>query len=190
MRLTFLIKPVAGHGFQATGAEPFGLTAQGATREEALQNLRQLINGCLAEGAELVSLDVPAAEHPLAPYAGMFKDNPLFDKWQEAIAELRRKEPESPELIAVLRESITSQQQIAQALTNLTTEYTEENRRRQEEHKKWAARLEERQDRWQSITMPPIPWPFKAVWLLVVLTLVLTVVFLTMSLLSQSWGSG
>jgi predicted RNase H-like HicB family nuclease len=97
MRLHVLIKPVAGNGFRAIGAEPFALTAEGATREEALQNLRQLIDSCLAEGAELVSLDVPASEHPLAPYAGMFKDNPLFDAWQEAIAELRRKEDEDLE---------------------------------------------------------------------------------------------
>jgi hypothetical protein len=35
----------------------------------------------------------------LAPYAGMFKDNPLFDAWQQAIADYRRQvdeEPESP----------------------------------------------------------------------------------------------
>jgi len=94
MQIPVLIKPVAGNGFHATGAAPFGLTAEGATREEALQKLRQLIATCLAEGAELVALDVPPSGHPLAAYAGKFKDDPMFDEWQQAIAELRRREDE------------------------------------------------------------------------------------------------
>jgi predicted RNase H-like HicB family nuclease len=97
MQIPVLIMPVAGNCFHATGAAPFGLTAEGATREEALQKLRQLIASCLADGAELVAVDVPPSEHPLAPYAGMFKDNPLFDEWQQAIAELRRREDKEPQ---------------------------------------------------------------------------------------------
>ena len=45
-------------------------------------------------GSELLSV---AAEHPLAPYAGMFKDNPLFDAWQQAIDDYRREMDAEPE---------------------------------------------------------------------------------------------
>ena len=32
----------------------------------------------------------PTEDHPWIQGAGMFRDNPLFDKWQEAISEYRR----------------------------------------------------------------------------------------------------
>jgi hypothetical protein len=52
--------------------------------------LRQAIEARLAAGAQVVSLQLPGTEHPLAKYAGMDKDDPLFEEWQEAIAEHRR----------------------------------------------------------------------------------------------------
>jgi hypothetical protein len=97
MHLPVLIEPVAGNGFRATGGPPFILSAEGATREEALQKLRQAIARRLETGAEIVSLEIPESEHPLAPFAGMFKDNPLFDEWQQAMAEYRRQVDEEAE---------------------------------------------------------------------------------------------
>jgi predicted RNase H-like HicB family nuclease len=94
MQIPVLIEPVAGNGFRAKGSEPFSLTAQGATPDEALRKLRELIQSRLVDGTQIVSLEIPTSEHPLAPFAGMFKDDPLFDEWQKAIAEYRQQAEE------------------------------------------------------------------------------------------------
>ena len=39
MQIPVLIEPVAGNGFRAQGCEPFGLLAEGATRQAALEKL-------------------------------------------------------------------------------------------------------------------------------------------------------
>jgi hypothetical protein len=73
------------------------LTAEGPTREEALRLLRQAWQHRLQAVAEIAPLDLSAAEYPLAPFGGTFKDNPLFDSWQEAIADFRRQAEEEGE---------------------------------------------------------------------------------------------
>lgn len=57
--------------------------------QEALQNR-------LSGGAELAAVEIPT-EHPLARFAGMFKENPLFDEWQQAIADYRQQVEDDPE---------------------------------------------------------------------------------------------
>ena len=102
MRLSVLIEPVPGHGYRAKGGEPFAVTAEGATRDDALQNLRALIAGKVSAGAEFVTLDVPVAEHPWLPFAGMYRDDPLVEEWKLTMAELRcqadeaDRDPETP----------------------------------------------------------------------------------------------
>jgi hypothetical protein len=90
MQLPILIERVAGNGYRATSSPSFTITVEGTDREEVLQRLLQAITERLGTDAEIISLEIPAQEHPLAPYAGMFKDNPLFDEWQQAVAEYRR----------------------------------------------------------------------------------------------------
>jgi hypothetical protein len=91
MTIPVLIEPITDGGFRATGGPPFDASAQGATRAEALQRLRLEIEERIAAGAVLVPLDVgPVDTNPWANGAGMFKDNPLFDAWQESIADYRR----------------------------------------------------------------------------------------------------
>ena len=89
MEIAVLIEPVPGKGYRARGGEPFAVEAEGPTKEEALRRLRELITSRMEGGAELVSLNLPADENPWISFAGMFKDDPLFDDWQEAIAERR-----------------------------------------------------------------------------------------------------
>ena len=89
MEIAVLIEPVPGKGYRARGGEPFALEAEGPTKEEALRKLRELIASRIEAGAELVPLNVPAGENPWVSFAGMFKEDPLFDKWQVAIAERR-----------------------------------------------------------------------------------------------------
>ena len=46
----------------------------------------------LAEGAVVMPLDIVTTEEdPWLAMAGMFRNNPLFDQWQAAIEENRRK---------------------------------------------------------------------------------------------------
>lgn len=80
MVIPVLIEPTADGRFRARGGE---------TRDDAVAMLREKIDEQLARGAEIVSLDVPAAPNPWLAMAGMFKDDPLFDEWQQAIAEYR-----------------------------------------------------------------------------------------------------
>jgi predicted RNase H-like HicB family nuclease len=44
MRISVLIEPVPGNGYRAMGSEPLGLVAEGATRDVALQRLREMID--------------------------------------------------------------------------------------------------------------------------------------------------
>ncbi len=91
MRISVLVEPVPGNGFRAHGAEPFGFSAEGATREEAVAKVRQLCQARLSGGAEIVTVDVGPPPHPWLPFAGMFKDDPDFQELQEIMAENRRK---------------------------------------------------------------------------------------------------
>ncbi len=100
MKIPILIEPIAKEGFRATSGPPFEVSGQGATREEALSQLRQEIDRRMAEGAVVIPLEIPAIEEkPPIWGIGMFRDDPLFDEWQEAIAEYRRKVDEEEDNI-------------------------------------------------------------------------------------------
>jgi hypothetical protein len=90
VEIPVLIEAIQGNGYRASTGQPLALVGEGATREEALAKLRQALEARLAAGAQVVSLQLPGTEHPLAPFAGMYKDDPLFEEWQQAIAENRR----------------------------------------------------------------------------------------------------
>jgi hypothetical protein len=99
MQIPVLIEPTNNHGYRATIGPPVAMTAEGATREEALQHLREVLQRRLSAGAEIAPFELGATEHPLAPFsgAGMLKDDPLFEAWQQAIEEYRRQKDEEPE---------------------------------------------------------------------------------------------
>ena len=65
--------------------------AEGATKEEALTKLNQVVSARL-QNAEIVSLEIdnPKTEHPWRKFAGMFKDDPQFDEMLEYIEQYRR----------------------------------------------------------------------------------------------------
>ncbi len=88
-----------GNGYRARGAEPLAISARGATREEALAKLHAKIQSRLKNGTELIGLEVGPQPHPLAEFAGMFKDDPLFEDWQKAIQEYRREVDNDPDYL-------------------------------------------------------------------------------------------
>jgi predicted RNase H-like HicB family nuclease len=99
MQIPVLVEPLKGNGYRARGSEPFALTAKGATREEAIAKLRAKIQQRLKEGAEVVGLDLGVSRPPLLKFAGMFKDDPLFENWQRSIAEYRHEVDEDPDYL-------------------------------------------------------------------------------------------
>jgi hypothetical protein len=96
MKIPILIEPVAGNGYRSRGGEPFALSAEGASREEVLAKLRDQLQARLQNGTEVVLLEAGAEPHPLAEFAGMFKDDPMFESWQKSIAKYRREVDADP----------------------------------------------------------------------------------------------
>ena len=99
VNISVLVEPIEKQGFRATGSQPFAMTADGVTEEEALLRLRALLTERFCNGGRIVSLNVAEIteeEHPWKPFAGIFAQEPLFDEWQEAIREYRRLIDEAP----------------------------------------------------------------------------------------------
>jgi hypothetical protein len=89
MQINVLVEPMNGKGFRASGSAPFDIVAEGATRDEALAQLREKVQARMSGGAEVVTLDVDMTKHPIMKYAGIFKDNPLLEEWKQAMKEYR-----------------------------------------------------------------------------------------------------
>lgn len=94
VQLPVLLEQIPGEGYRATGSEPFALIARGATRDDAIRNLRSLIENKVSAGAEIVTIDIPDAGHPWLPFAGMLRDDPLVEEWKQVMAESRRETEE------------------------------------------------------------------------------------------------
>ena len=77
-------------------AEPLGLTAQGDTLDAALRHLQDLIATRTASGAILTSIEVPVPKFGPHPGAGMYRDDPLFDRWKAEIEAYRQQVEDDP----------------------------------------------------------------------------------------------
>jgi hypothetical protein len=100
MRIPTLVEPIPEGGFRASCGGPFDLSADGSTAIEALDQLKARVQSRLtATGSQVLDLDVPGEDHPLAPFEGMFRDNPLFHEWQQAIADYRREMDDDPSVM-------------------------------------------------------------------------------------------
>lgn len=89
MQIAVLIEPVSGQGFRASSGEPFSVSAEASTREEVLKKLKGELQARIKNGAEVVTMEFGLEDNPWLKIAGMYKDNPLFEEWQKAIAEYR-----------------------------------------------------------------------------------------------------
>ena len=98
MQIPVLVERLKGNGYRARGKEPFAVSAKGATREEALAKLRAKIEARLKNGTELVGLEIGSRPHPLAEFAGMFKDDPMFEDVLQIMAENRKKMDADPSI--------------------------------------------------------------------------------------------
>jgi hypothetical protein len=95
-----LIERIGKGRFRATSGEPLPASVEARTREAAVVKLKKEVGKRLQNGAELVSVDLgtSAQAHPLAEFAGMFKDDPLFDEVVEIMAENRRRRNADPDV--------------------------------------------------------------------------------------------
>jgi len=100
MQIPVLVESVAGNGYRARGGEPLALSAEGATRHEALEKLRELIRQRLSAGAEIVPLELPVKDNPWLQMAGMIDlEDPLVKEWTQIMEENRRKADEDPDYL-------------------------------------------------------------------------------------------
>jgi predicted RNase H-like HicB family nuclease len=79
--LTILIEQETEGKYQAMVLGWAGCKAEGNSREEVITNISRIVGDRL-EKAELISLAIqpPKPEHPWMKFAGMYKDNPLFNE--------------------------------------------------------------------------------------------------------------
>ena len=98
MQIPILVEPVTSNGYRDACGPPLAVSAEGATREEAVDKLELLLRDRLSNGVEIVAAEVPArvVENPWVKYAGMFKDDPMFAEVLEIMKENRRKDDENP----------------------------------------------------------------------------------------------
>jgi len=93
MQIPVLIEPLASNGFRATSGAPLAVSVEAATRQGALDKLKEELGKRLCNGAELVSVELlpQSAHNPWVEFAGIFKDDPWIDDWKRSVAEYRRK---------------------------------------------------------------------------------------------------
>jgi len=91
MQIPILIEPIEGDRYRARAGEPFAMSAEGNTKMEAYKKLEEMIFNRLRAGGQLFTLELQVAP-PYSLCAGSAKGNPMFDEWQAAIAENRRRE--------------------------------------------------------------------------------------------------
>lgn len=97
MKIPVIVRSISNNGFRAEGALPISVTAEGATRAEALEKLRQVIKDHLSGGTELTYLDLGEPENPWLKIAGAYVNEPYFDDYLQAIAEYRRQVNDDPD---------------------------------------------------------------------------------------------
>jgi hypothetical protein len=89
------VEPIANNGFRATAGEPVPISAEGATPEEALRNLRAVMD---KNGTQLEPVELSAADNPWLAAAGIYDANdPLIRDWKEAMEEYRREVEADPD---------------------------------------------------------------------------------------------
>lgn len=98
MEIPVLIEPLPDGGFRARSGDPLELTALGDSPDSALINLRSLVEALIASGCQLSSIEVRDTKVGRHPGAGIYRDEPLFDRWKAAIETYRQEIEDDPEI--------------------------------------------------------------------------------------------
>ncbi|MFO0825178.1 MAG: hypothetical protein U0792_19000 [Gemmataceae bacterium] len=92
MELSVLVQQTAGNGFRAWCGEPIPAAAEGATREEALANLRTTLEA-KTHGVEVVRLTIGRS----VPSSPVWPDDQLTRDWLAGIAAAREAADRTPD---------------------------------------------------------------------------------------------
>lgn len=96
MQFPVVIEPIADHGFRARTGEPLPASADGATPDEAVRNLREAVDRQLKNGKQLRLLEI-SAENPWLAMAGMHDPNDsLVEEWKKEMAAYRQELDDDP----------------------------------------------------------------------------------------------
>jgi predicted RNase H-like HicB family nuclease len=96
MKLPVYLEKVKGDGYRASTLAHDRFSADGATREEALERLRRLVAEHMERG-ELLDLEIGEGPDPWLGFAGVWKDDPHIDDFVEAMREYRRQVDADPD---------------------------------------------------------------------------------------------
>lgn len=97
MKIPVLVQSENGNGFRAEILSAHTLSAEGATVEVALENLRGKIQDRLDHGARIATLEVAESQNPWLQLIGVYKDDPYLDEYKQAIADYRKQIDEDPD---------------------------------------------------------------------------------------------
>jgi predicted RNase H-like HicB family nuclease len=92
MEVSVVLERVANNGYRARCGEPLPASAEGDTREQALDRLRGVLAEKIAAGVEVVRLRVPT----VSPSSPIWPDDEFTKAWLAGIAEARRQADEHP----------------------------------------------------------------------------------------------
>jgi hypothetical protein len=97
MQIPVLVEPLTNRRFRAKAGEPLTLTAEGATAEQAIRNLRADLDRQLKNGRQLVAVDIPK-DNPWLAMAGIHDPNdPLIAEWEKEMAAYRQEVEDDPD---------------------------------------------------------------------------------------------
>ena len=97
MQIPVLIEPIQGGCFRARVGEPFRLSAEGTTADDATRRVCALVDGLLRGGARVTTITIGAGECvnsvvPPLPTDELYKNDWAYRELVEAIAENRRQD--------------------------------------------------------------------------------------------------
>jgi hypothetical protein len=87
MELSVVVEQVEGNGYRASCGEPIPVSAEGASREEAVDRLRERIASKVAAGLEIVRVHIPT----FTPAKPLWPDDEFTRGWLEEIRKARER---------------------------------------------------------------------------------------------------
>jgi len=97
MQIPVLVERVANNGFRARAGEPLPLSAEGATPEEAVRNLRTELDRQIENGKQIRSIDIDS-ENPWLAMARMHDPHdPLIKEWKQEMEAYRQEVENDPD---------------------------------------------------------------------------------------------
>jgi hypothetical protein len=95
MHTPILILPGSNNGYVAGDSR--GVTAEGATPQQALAKLLEEADRRQAERLKAMTIAEPEGDHPLLKWAGTWDPNdPVIQEWRKAVEEYRQEIDNDP----------------------------------------------------------------------------------------------